>query len=133
METADSSAIKNLPVMQEMWVQSLGWEDSPEKEMAIHSSILAWEISWTEKPDGLQSMGLQQSDMTYQLNHHHHKTIHTCFQIYQFYCFLILYLFFSFFCLLCVFFSFVFIFFWFLKFKVLIICIFLSKYKPLIL
>ena len=43
--------------MQEMQVQSLGQEDALEKEMAIHSSILAWEISWTEKPDRLQSMG----------------------------------------------------------------------------
>ena len=45
--------------MQEMWVQSLGGEDPLEREMAIHSSILAWEIPWTEKPGGLQSMGLQ--------------------------------------------------------------------------
>ena len=42
-----------------MWLQSLGWEDSLEKEMATHSSILAWEIPWTEKPGGLQSMELQ--------------------------------------------------------------------------
>ena len=47
--------------MQEMWVQSLGREDPLEKEMATHSSILAWEIPWTEKPDGLQFMGLQKS------------------------------------------------------------------------
>ena len=40
-------------------VQSLGWEDPLEKEMATHSSILAWKISWTEEPDGLQSMGSQ--------------------------------------------------------------------------
>ena len=52
-----------------MWVQSLGQEDPLEKEMATHSSILAWEIPWTEEPDGLQSMGLQKSDAT---NHHHH-------------------------------------------------------------
>ena len=44
-----------------MWVQSLGREDLLEKEMAIHSSILAWRIPWTEKPSGLQSMGLQKS------------------------------------------------------------------------
>ena len=49
--------VKNLPVMQETEVQSLGWEDL-EKEMATHSSILAWEIPWTEKPGGLQSMKL---------------------------------------------------------------------------
>ena len=42
--------------MQEMWVQSLGPEDPLEKEMATHSSILAWEIPWTEEPGGLQSM-----------------------------------------------------------------------------
>ena len=52
-----------------MWVQSLGQEDPLEKEMATHSSILAWEIPWTEEPDGLQSMGFQKSDVT---NHHHH-------------------------------------------------------------
>ena len=45
--------------MQEMWVQSLGQEDPLEKEMATHSSILAWKIPWTEEPDGLQSMGSQ--------------------------------------------------------------------------
>ena len=55
--------------MQETWVQSLGWEDPLEKEMATHSSILAWEIPWTEEPGGLQSMGSQESDMTEQLNH----------------------------------------------------------------
>ena len=51
--------IKNLPAMQEAQVQSLGWEDPLEKEMATHSSILAWKISWTEEPGGLQSMGSQ--------------------------------------------------------------------------
>ena len=45
--------------MQEVQVQSLGWEDPLEEEMATHSSILAWEIPWTEGPGGLQSMGLQ--------------------------------------------------------------------------
>ena len=50
------SAVKNLPAMQEMWVWSLGQEDSLEKETATHSSILAWEIPRTEKTDGLQSM-----------------------------------------------------------------------------
>ena len=51
--------VKNLPVVQETWVQSLGWEDPLEKEMATHSSILAWRIPWTEEPGGLQSMGSQ--------------------------------------------------------------------------
>ena len=45
--------------MLETWVPSLGWEDPLEEEMATHSSILAWRISWTEEPGGLQSMGLQ--------------------------------------------------------------------------
>ena len=51
--------VKNVPVMQETWVRSLGWENSLEKGMATHSSILAWRSSWTEEPGGLQSMGLQ--------------------------------------------------------------------------
>ena len=51
--------VKNLPAMQEIWVRSLGQEDPLEKEMETHSSILAWEIPWTEEPGGLQSMGLQ--------------------------------------------------------------------------
>ena len=50
--------VKCLSTMQETWVRSLGQEDPPEKEMANHSSILAWEIPWTEEPGGLQSMGL---------------------------------------------------------------------------
>ena len=50
--------------MQEMWVQSLSQEDSLEKEMATHCSILAWEIPWTEEPGGLQSMGHKELDMT---------------------------------------------------------------------
>ena len=53
--------VKNLPAMQEARVQSLGWEDPLKKEMATHSSILAWEIPWTEEPGGLQSMGSQKS------------------------------------------------------------------------
>ena len=51
--------VKNSPEMQEMQIQSLGREDPLEKEMATHSSILAWEIPWTEEPGGLQSMGSQ--------------------------------------------------------------------------
>ena len=50
---------KNLPAMQETWVRSLGREDPLEKGMITHSSFLAWRISWTEEPGGLQSMGLQ--------------------------------------------------------------------------
>ena len=51
--------LKCLPPMQETQVQSLGWEDPLEKEMAIHSSILAWRIPWIEEPGGLQSTGSQ--------------------------------------------------------------------------
>ena len=51
--------VKNLPAVQQTWVQLLGWEDPLEKEMETHSSILAWKISWTEEPGGLQSMGPQ--------------------------------------------------------------------------
>ena len=51
--------VKNLPAMRETWLQSLGQEDPLEKGMAIHSSILAWRIPWTEEPGRLQSMGLQ--------------------------------------------------------------------------
>ena len=49
--------VRNLPAMEETWVQFLGQEDPLEKGLATHSSILAWEISWTEEPGGLQSMG----------------------------------------------------------------------------
>ena len=50
---------KHLPIVWETWVQSLYQEDPLEKEMATHSSILAWKIPWTEKPSGLQSVGSQ--------------------------------------------------------------------------
>ena len=56
-----SSAVKNPPAIQEMWVQSLGQENPLEKEMATHCGILAWEIPWTEEPGQLQSMGLPKS------------------------------------------------------------------------
>ena len=51
--------VKNLPAMQESWVWSLGWEESLEKGMATYSSILAWDIPWTEEPCRLHSMGSQ--------------------------------------------------------------------------
>ena len=60
--------VKNLPAMQETWVLSLGQEDPLEKEVATHSSILAWRIPWTEEPGGLQSMRSQESDTSEQLN-----------------------------------------------------------------
>ena len=56
--------VKNLPAMWETHVQSLGGEDPLEKEMASHSSILAWRILWAEKPGGLHSKGCKESDMT---------------------------------------------------------------------
>ena len=52
--------VKRLSAMQETQVQSLGWQDPLEKEMAAHSSMLAWGIPWTEKPDGLLSRGLKE-------------------------------------------------------------------------
>ena len=56
--------VKNLAAMQETWVRSLGPEDPLEKEMATHSSILAWRIPWTKELGKLQSMGSQESDTT---------------------------------------------------------------------
>jgi len=55
---------KNPPAVQETWVLSLSYEDPLKKEMTTHSSILAWDITLTEEPGGLQSMGLQELDMT---------------------------------------------------------------------
>ena len=55
------SVVKNPPAVQEMQVQSLGWEDAPEKETATRSSVLSWEIPWTEAPGGLQFMESQES------------------------------------------------------------------------
>ena len=51
--------VENLPAMRKTWVPFLDWEEPLEKDMATHSSILAWEIPWTEEPGGLQSMGSQ--------------------------------------------------------------------------
>ena len=59
-----AQTVKNLPAMQKTQIQSLGREDPLEKKMATHSSSLAWRISRTEEPGGLQSMGLQKVDMT---------------------------------------------------------------------
>ena len=59
-----AQSVKNLPAVQETQIQFLGQEDALKKEMATHSSILAWEIPWAEKPGGLQSMGSQESDLT---------------------------------------------------------------------
>ena len=68
----DVSEVKNLPIMretQETQVQSLGWEDLRQEEMATHSSILAWTIPWTEEPGKLQSKGHEESNTTKQSNH----------------------------------------------------------------
>ena len=54
-----AQTVKNLPTKQETWVRFLGWEDTLEKGMATHSSILAWRIPWTEESGELQSMGSQ--------------------------------------------------------------------------
>ena len=65
--TLVAQRVKNLPVMPETWVQSLGWEDPLEESVATHRSILAWRIPWTEEPGGLQSTWLQR-DTTERLN-----------------------------------------------------------------
>ena len=77
--------VKNPPAMQETWVQSLGQEDPPEKEMATHSSILSWRIPWTEEPGRLQSMGPQQSDMTWSLSHYYNPYKSAKFFLFSFY------------------------------------------------
>ena len=59
LDSLVAQSVKNLPAVQETWVQFLGWEDPLEKEMAIHCSTLAWKIPWMEEPDRLQSMGSQ--------------------------------------------------------------------------
>ena len=59
MASQVAQTVKNLPAMQETQVRSLGWEGPSEKGVAIHSSILAWRIPWTEELGGLQFMGLQ--------------------------------------------------------------------------
>ena len=59
-----AQSVKSLPAMWETQVQSLGWEDPLEKEMAPHLSILAWRISWTEEPVGYSPWGHRESDMT---------------------------------------------------------------------
>ena len=74
-----SQSLKRLPAMWETWVWSLGQKDPLEKEMATHSSILAWRIPWMEEPGGLQSMGLQRvghnwaTSLSLSLSFHHTK------------------------------------------------------------
>ena len=64
---------KNLPAVQETWVQSLGWEDPLEKGMVTHFIILAWRIPWMEEPGGLQSVGSQRVGYDEQLSLHFKK------------------------------------------------------------
>ena len=64
--------IKCLPAMWETWVRSLGWEDSLEKEMATHSSILAWRIPWRRSLVGYSPCGRKESDTTERLHFHFH-------------------------------------------------------------
>ena len=67
--------LKHLPAMWETWVRSLGREDPLEKEMATHSSVLAWRIPWMEEPGGLQSTGRKESDSTEWLHFHFHHLL----------------------------------------------------------
>ena len=62
--------LKRLTAMWETWVQSLGWEDPLDKEVATHSNILAWRIPWMEELGGLQSTGCKESDATERLHFH---------------------------------------------------------------
>ena len=79
-----AQTVKSLPTMRETWVRSLGQEDTLEKGMATHSSVLAWRIPWTEEPGGLQSMGSQELDtakpLTLSLSEAKHHTIHKVLQ-----------------------------------------------------
>ena len=70
--------VKNLPVMQETWVQSLGQEDPLEKGMATNSSILAWSILWTEEPGGLQSIELKRAELSDYHFHYHDSDLPCC-------------------------------------------------------
>ena len=65
--------VKNLPAMRETQVQSMVWEDPLETGMATHSTLLAWRFPWTEKPGGLQSMGLQRVGHDWVINTHFHS------------------------------------------------------------
>ena len=69
-----AQTVKNLPAMQETWVQSLGQENPLEKVMATHSNILSWRIPWTEEPGRLQSIGLHSQTGRKRLSTHTHVT-----------------------------------------------------------
>ena len=70
----EAQPVKGLPAVQETWVRFLGWEDPLEKEMTIHSSILAWKIPWMEEPGGL---GRKESDTTKQTHARTRTHTHT--------------------------------------------------------
>ena len=72
-----AQTVKNMPAMQETWVQSVGQEDPLEEGMATHSSILAWRIPWTREPGRLQSMGLQSWTQLSYTHTHTHTHTHT--------------------------------------------------------
>ena len=76
-----AGSVVALLLMQEMWVQSLDWEDPLEKEMTTHSSILTWESPWTEEPGRLQSMGLQR--VGHDLAAKQQKCISVCYKLYK--------------------------------------------------
>ena len=68
MTSLVAQMVKRLPTMRETWVQSLGWEDLLEKEMATHSSILAWKIPWMRRLEGYSPWSHKELDTTQQLN-----------------------------------------------------------------
>ena len=75
--------VKNSSAMQETWVQTLGWEDALQKEMAAHSSILAWRIPWTEEPVSYSPRGRKESDTTERLHFHFLKRVNTVPRVLQ--------------------------------------------------
>ena len=78
-----AQSVKTPPAMQETQAGSLGWEDTLKEEIATHSIILIWEISWTEEPRGLQSMGSEASDVTTPPHYHTHIHIKGASQVAQ--------------------------------------------------
>ena len=78
-----AQTVKRLSTMWETQVQSLGQEDPLEKEMATHSSTLAWKIPWTEKPGGLQSMGSQRVGHDFTFTFHFHICSQISFIVYN--------------------------------------------------
>ena len=79
--------VKNPPAMQETRVVSLGWKDPLEKEMATHSSLLAWKIPWTEEPGRLQAIGSQRTGHDLAHTHTHtHTCVYTCIHVYACVC-----------------------------------------------